>query len=89
MQMHTQDTGDLEHVVTRLRGRVWRDWLVAALFAVGVVVNVAAVNTAVKAALAAPPSAAEMVAAQHTADPDAGLVAVAHDAARERVVAAQ
>jgi hypothetical protein len=88
MEMNTQDS-DLNHVVTRLRGRVWRDWLVAALFAVGVVVNVAAVNTAVKAALAAPPSAAEMVAAQNAANPDGGLVAVAHDGARERVVAAQ
>ena len=86
--MHTQDSGELETVVTRLRGRVWRDWLVAALFVVGMVVNFAGVDTAVKAALAAPTPSAAM-AEGNAADPDAGLVAVAHDAARERVAAAQ
>jgi hypothetical protein len=88
MEMHTQDSGELDTVVTRLRGRVWRDWLVAALFVVGMVVNFAGVDTAVKAALAAPTPSAAM-ADGNAVDPDAGLVAVVHDATNAPVATAQ
>jgi hypothetical protein len=62
MEMQTQDSGELSNVVTRLRRRVWRDWLVGAAIALGVALNYAAVNSAAKAAMATPPSAAEMSA---------------------------
>ncbi len=89
--MQTQDSGELNNVVTRLRGRIWRDRLVAALFAVGVVLNFAAVNVAVKAAMAKPATASVVAGGDeyNSENPDAGLLVAHRDGSNQRVAAAQ
>ena len=79
--MQTQDSGEMSNVVNRLRGRVWRDWLVAALFAVGVAVNYAAVNEAARAALSTAPA----TSASFEANPDGGLLVANRHGAGEHV----
>ena len=85
--MKNQDFGDFDNVVQTLRGRVWRDWLVGAMFAIGVVVNFAAVDVAVKAALSEPTAPA--LVADQAETLDGGLLVAHGDATDEHVVAAQ
>jgi hypothetical protein len=87
MKMHTQGTDEL---VSTLRKRVWRDWLVGGLFVIGMVVNVTALNSATRAALATPTKvSASVVADTCDANPDGGLLVAHRDGADERVTAAQ
>ena len=81
------ETQDFDAVVTTLKKRVVRDFLVGGLFAVGVVLNFAAVNVAVTAAAAAP--TAVTASATAATDPDAGLLVANDHAADQRVTRTQ
>ena len=82
------ETQDFDTVVATLKKRVVRDWLVGGLFAIGVVLNFAAVNVAVTAAAAAPTAVTATASAEET-DPDAGLVVANDHATDQRVTRAQ
>ena len=86
--MESQDFGAFDNIVTTLRKRVWRDRVVGALFVLGVVINFAALDVAVTAALG-PSTSAGVYADENAGNPDGGLFVAHHDTAHQGVAAAQ
>jgi hypothetical protein len=87
MQEQQQDSsGQLDGVLARLRGRLWRDWVVATLFVLGVAVNFTAVSIAVKSAMATP---APVNAQAAEPDPDGGLLVFHGDRTQQPIELAE